>query len=88
MTRQVVTGTAPSHWAAYLVNGDGCELEPDEADKAEAFADWLCGRPWRAGMIVSCDDAGFMWSHDAMRVCGALASDCQTYTALVEGGAS
>ncbi len=81
----IVSGTAPSHWACYLVNGDGSDLEPDEADKAEAFADWLLGRTWR-GDPISCEDAGFMWTHDAMRVCGALASDCQTYSALVEGG--
>lgn len=84
MARTIVTGTAPSHWACYLVNGDGSDLDPDECDAAEKFADWLVGGTWKRGGIVSCEDAGFMWSHDAMRVCGTLASDCQTYYALVE----
>ncbi len=85
MTLEIATGTAPSHWACYLITGDGSSLEPDECDAAERFADWLLGGDWVHGSIVSCEDAGFMWSHDAMRVCGALASDCQVYTALVKG---
>lgn len=73
-----VTGTAPSHWASYLINGDASGLDQSEIDQASKFIAWLGAMP------VSCDDAGFMWTHDAMRVCGTLASDCQTYVALVE----
>lgn len=78
MALEPQTATAPSHWATYLVNGDSSGLEPAELEQANRFAEWL------GGSIVSCEDAGFMWTHDAMRVCGALASDCQTFTALIE----
>jgi hypothetical protein len=80
-----VTGTAPAHWACYLVNGDGSELEPDEADNAEAFADWLLGRPWR-GDSISCGDSEFFaWTHDATRF-GVGGATCVEYVGLVEGG--
>jgi hypothetical protein len=84
MTRRLepVSAHAPSAWASYLINGDGSGLEADETDKAEAFADWLCGRPWSLGMIASCEPAGFMRNHDATRF-GALAADCERYTALI-----
>jgi hypothetical protein len=78
MTLQTVTGTAPSYWAPYFINGDASGMDEAEIRQADKFADWL------GGYIVYCEDAGFMWSHDAMRVCGTLAADCQTYTALVE----
>jgi hypothetical protein len=77
MTRQTVTGYAPSYWASYLVNGDASGLEPDEVAKADQFAAWL------GGSIVSCEDAGFMRRHDATQF-GVLASDCQEYVALIE----
>lgn len=72
-----VTATAPSHWASYFINGDASGMAAAERIQADAFAEWL------GGSIVTCEDAGFMRSHDAMRVCGALASDCQIYTALI-----
>ncbi len=75
---ETVEGTAPSHWAGYLVNGDASGMELDDIRQADAFVRWLGAMP------VSCEDAGFMWSHDAMRVCGTLAADCQTYTALIQ----
>lgn len=75
---ETVTGTAPSHWASFLINNDDSGLDLQEIDQALAFAHWLGAMP------VSCEDAGFMRTHDAMRVCSALASDCQTYTALIE----
>lgn len=78
MALETVEGTAPSHWASYLINGDDSDMAPRDIAQAKAFVAWLGGWP------VTCEDAGFMRSHDAMRVCGALASDCQTYTALVE----
>jgi len=74
---ETVTGTAPSHWASYFVNGDASGMDDSEIAQADEFAAWL------GGDIVDCADAGFMWHHDAMRVCGALAADCQTYTALI-----
>jgi hypothetical protein len=78
MTRyRTVTGTAPSHWASYLINGDASGIMPDDIAQADKFAEFLGATP------MDCTDAGFMWSHDAMRVCGALAADCRTYSALV-----
>jgi len=76
MALEIVTGTAPSYWAAYFINGDPEGLEPDEIKAADAFAQWLGGTP------VCCEDAGFMAYHDA-RQFSPLAADCQTYTALV-----
>lgn len=78
MPLETVTATAPSYWASYLVNGDDSGMDDNETAQADAFAKWL------GGNIVDCEDAGFMWTHDAMRVCGTLAADCQTYTALIE----
>lgn len=77
MTLTPVTGTAPSHWASYFINGDDSGMTAYEIEQADKFAAWLGGVP------VSCEDAGFCWHHDAMRVCGALAADCQTYLTLV-----
>jgi len=78
MSLEIVTGTAPSYWATYLINGDDSGLELDDKAQADQFIAWLGAWP------VGCEDAGFMWTHDAMRVCGTLAADCQTYSALVE----
>lgn len=75
--RNTATGTAPSHWASYFINGDASGMTDDEIAQADRFAEWL------GGDIVDCEDAGFMWAHDARRVCGALAADCQTYTAII-----
>ncbi|MCK1671094.1 hypothetical protein [Bradyrhizobium sp. 150] len=77
MPLETVTGTAPSYWACYFINGDASGMEDSEIAQADQFAAWL------GGPIVSCDEAGFMRWHDATQF-GALASDCQTYTALIE----
>jgi len=76
--RTIVTGTALSHWAPYFINGDDSDMSAEDITQADAFADWL------GGYIVSCEDAGFLWHHDATAF-GALAGDCQIYLALVEG---
>lgn len=78
-----VTASAPAHWAPYLVNGDGCGLDPDDADAAEKFADWLLGADWRGGGISAGDDEFFAWQHDAARF-GVLGATCCEYSALVE----
>lgn len=75
---EVLTATAPSHWASYLINGDDSGLEPEEKAAADAWID----RHQDWGMPVSCEDAGFMWRHDAYAEC-PLGADCQTYTFLV-----
>ncbi len=83
MALKAVKGIAPSSWASYLVNGDASsfDLDPDEGTaekaKADAFAAYM------GGPIVSCEDAGFCWAHDASRF-GVKGADCQTYTALVK----
>jgi hypothetical protein len=79
MTRQTVTGYAPSHWASYLVNGDASDLTTTDRFNADRFARWL------GGSIVSCEDAGFMKHHDASQF-RVGASDCQEYVAIVESG--
>ncbi|KRR22149.1 DUF6926 domain-containing protein [Bradyrhizobium retamae] len=74
-----VTGTAPSYWACYFINGDASGLDEEEIQQADKFIEWLGATP------CSCeDDVGFLNWHDARRVCGTLAADCYTYTALVE----
>jgi hypothetical protein len=74
---ETVTGTAPSYWACYFINDDSGDMSDEEIAQADAFAAWL------GGNIVSCEETGFMTWHDA-RQFGALASDCETYTALIE----
>lgn len=76
-----VSGTAPSAWASYLVNGDASGISEEDIAQANAFAAWM------GGPIVGCDDYGFTSRHDAIRF-GALGADCQTYTALVSNVAN
>ena len=77
MALETVTATAPSYWNCYFIYGDAGDMDDNEITQADAFAAWL------GGNIVNCEDAGFIHWHDA-RQFGVLASDCQTYTALVE----
>lgn len=77
MTLQTVSGTAPSSWACYFINGDSDGMTPEEEAAADQFAEWLGGIP------CSCDDAGSLWYHDA-RQFWPFGSDCQTYTALIQ----
>jgi hypothetical protein len=77
MPLETVSGTAPSHWAVYFINGDDSAMDETETAQADSFAEWL------GGNIVDCEDAGFIHWHDA-RQFGTLAADCQTYTALIE----
>jgi len=78
MTRELIHSTALSHWASYLINGDASGMELEDIEPCVALLKWVgCGDP------VDCEDAGFMWRHDASRF-GALAGDCQTYTFLSE----
>ena len=77
MALEVVTGTAPSHWACYFINGDSDGMEEAELKAADQFAAWL------GGNICNCEDAGFIWHHDA-RQFWPYGSDCQEYTALIQ----
>ena len=76
-----VTGTAPSHWASYFINGDPSGMTDGEIEQADKFQSWLCGTE---GYIVDCSNQSeFITYHDARRF-GVLAADCYTYTAIVE----
>lgn len=75
---RVITGTAPSAWASYLINGDDSGIEPEDKVAADKFVLWA-----GAGMPVSCDDAGFRWHFDADIFTEYSGADCQTYTFLV-----
>ena len=73
---ETIEATAPSAWAPYLVNGDSSGLEAEDIIAADQFAEWL------GGYIVSCEDAGFIWHHDARQFC-PLGADCSTYIAII-----
>lgn len=81
MAFEVYKLTAPSSWAPYLINGDDSGLEPADVAASDS---WI--EREGLGLPVSCDDAGFIWRHDASRE--ALASDCQEYVFLVPAGAN
>lgn len=66
--------TAPSAWASYLLNDDPSGLEDSDIAACDA---WL--EREGLGAPVSCEDAGFLWRHDARQEC-PLGADCQTYT--------
>ena len=54
--------TAPSHWASAIVNMDYSGLEPEEIGQLNAFLA-------REGLSFTdchgCEEAGFIWNHDA-----------------------
>ncbi|UUV43175.1 hypothetical protein RCCWILLIS_3 [Rhodobacter phage RcCWillis] len=77
MAFKVETATAPSAWASYLINGDDSGLDDGESATVDA---WVARMGW--GAPVSCDDAGFLWWHDARQECH-LGADCQEYSFLV-----
>ncbi len=70
------TRIAPSHWANFLINGDSTGLSNEDKDQAIKFSRWL------GGAIVYCSSFGFVKHHDATQF-GALAAECEEYTALV-----
>lgn len=75
---KVYKATAPSAWAAYLINGDVSGLPRDELPVIDA---WL--KRMDMGTPASCSDAGFKWYHDA-RIelpCGA---NCEEYVFLIK----
>lgn len=78
----IVSATGRAYWASYLVNGDGTGLEPDEADEAEAFAAYLAGPDWRAGMF---DTKGESFVGRPDYPADAKLGDCVIYRALVPG---
>ncbi len=79
MTLQVITATAPSSWASYLINGDDSGLDPAEREAADS---WI--KREGLGMPSGCEDAGFIWHHDARQEC-PFGADCQEYSFLVKG---
>jgi hypothetical protein len=82
----IVTATAPAHWASYLINGDASGLDyyntptSNEGDKDIALADAFV--KYMGGNIVDVsEDTHFSRYCDAPGV--TLAGDMATYTALV-----
>ena len=80
MGKKLISVTAPSHWASAIVNGDYSGLSPDDVRDLNT---WLANSALSFCDCVSCDDAGFMWRHDATDVT-RTGADCQTYTFQVE----
>lgn len=77
---KTAVGTAPAHWAPYLINGDASGISEDDAKQADAFEEWLTGEH---GYISGCSlESLFKTYHDARKF-GALAADCLTYTAII-----
>lgn len=76
--------TAPSSWASYLINGDATGFDysntkddPEAGDREQEACDaWV--ESIGLGSPVSCEDAGFMWRHDAREFC-PYGADCQEY---------
>lgn len=81
MALEVITATAPSAWACYLINGDASGLDAADVKACDA---WIAREG--LGTPVSCDDAGFLHWHDARPEC-PLAADCQTYAFLIDARA-
>lgn len=73
---RLVHFTAPSVWAPAIVNRDYSGLEPSEIGQLNT---WLAREGLSFSDCLNCEDAGFMWKHDAAGVTGTGA-DCQTYT--------
>lgn len=74
---KVITATAPSYWASYLINGDDSGLEMSEVRAAN---EWLA--EVGLGDPVSCEECGFMRLHDAHWY--AAAADCCEYAFFAE----
>ena len=70
------TYTAPSSWATYLINGDESGISDDDRAQADAFIAYV-----GLGSPVDCQDAGFIWRHEAYAFC-PFGADCQEYTFL------
>lgn len=82
MALESVTGTAPSHWACYFINGDSDCMDESDVAAADLFAAWLGACP------CDCEDAGFLnWPDSRLQGFSPFAADCQTYSALIETGA-
>lgn len=76
---KIITLTAPSHWASYLINGDASGLDDCDINDCDR---WLKAEFGRGGF--SCVDAihaGFIRWHDAGHY--ALAADCSEFTFII-----
>ena len=76
---KIITLTAPSHWASYLINGDATGLDDCDINDCDR---WLRSEFGRGGFsCVDAIDAGFMRWHDAGHY--ALAADCSEFTFII-----
>lgn len=76
---KIVTLTAPSHWASYLINGDASGLEDCDINECDR---WLRSEFGRDGLTpVDAIEVGFMRWHDAAH--STLAADCSEYTFIL-----
>lgn len=80
MALETVTGTAPSYWACYFINGDSGDMTPEEIAAADQFAAWLGACPCDCSPEE--ESPGFLRWHDAAQF-WPYAADCLTYTALI-----
>ena len=76
----LVTATAPSAWASYLMNGDDSGLDAEEKAACDAWVESV-----GYGAPVDCRDAGFTHHHDAREFL-PLGADCQEYAFLRSEG--
>jgi len=83
---ETFTATAPRAWASYLINGDASGIDDDDRKAADAWIAEFCD----GLQPVDCEEAGFIWRHDA-HYWLPLGADCERYTFLrpiAEGGAA
>jgi hypothetical protein len=73
---KTITLTAPSAWASAIMNMDYSGLSKEDIGQLNTF---LALNNLSFSDCLTCEDAGFMWTHDAYSVC-PLGADCQTYT--------
>lgn len=74
----IETYKLPSHWAAFLINGDSSGTDEEELTAIKAF----CRRNGLPVSAASCEPAGFSRFHDAMAEM-SLAADCEEFTFIL-----
>lgn len=75
---KTITVTAPSHWAAYLINGDatGFSYSDNTQDEQECYE----MEAQIAGHCIDAEEIGFVTAPDY----GSMPCDCSRYTFQVK----